>query len=72
MRDDTQKIIDLEMKLAFLERTLEELSGVVLDQGREVERVNRRLEELDGRLTAKQDGAGAEQSDPLEERPPHY
>ncbi len=66
------ELVDLEIKLGFLERTLEELSEVVLGQGKEIERLERRVAQLGERLASKGDGAGDAEPDPLEERPPHY
>jgi SlyX protein len=72
MEQGPQRIIELEIKIAFLERTLEELADVVLDQGRELERLERRLRELDSRLASKPEGGEGAEVDPLQERPPHY
>jgi len=63
--------IELEEKAAFLERTVEELSDVVLAQGSTIEALERRLDRLEGRLAVALQAAG-EESDPLDERPPHY
>ena len=63
--------VDLESKLAFLEHTLDELSEVVLEQGRTLEAMGRTITRLEARL---RDGSGGDgpDGDPLEERPPHY
>jgi len=63
--------IDLETKLGFLERTLDELSEVVIGQGRQIETLERKLADFESR----QGGTGDPNTanlDPLEERPPHY
>jgi SlyX protein len=72
MDNPQARLVDLEMKLAFLERTVEELSEVVLGQGKELERLERRVRELGERMTTKGDGTGDAEADPLQERPPHY
>ena len=61
----------IETKIAFLERTVDDLSDVLLDQGRGMEALEARLAKLEARLSDFQNAEGGE-SDPLEERPPHY
>ncbi len=70
--DAQNKIIDLEMKLGFLERTVEDLNEVLLGQNKGIERIERRLKELEERISSKQDGGQPDMADPLDERPPHY
>lgn len=72
MNSDSDKLIDLEMKLGFVERTIEDLSEVVLGQSAQIERLERRLREIEDRVANKQDGGPQDMADPLEERPPHY
>lgn len=66
------RIVEIETKFAFLEETVDQLNEVILDQGREIERLKRLLKELEGRVATKHDGGPEESLDPLEERPPHY
>lgn len=68
--DDRQRQ-DLESKIAFLEHTVDALNGALLEQGRELERVQERMLRLEGRLRTLTHGEEAP-GDPLEERPPHY
>lgn len=63
--------IDLETKLGFLERTVEELSEVVIGQGRQIETLERKLADLESRQSGTGDPNTAN-LDLLEERPPHY
>ena len=72
MSMDQDKLVDLEIKIGFVERTVEELSGVVIEQGNTIERLERRIQVLDERLSSKQDGGPQDTPDPLDERPPHY
>jgi len=63
--------IELESKIAFLERTLEELNEVILDQGRSIEALERRLALLESRGSAETDAEGGPR-DLADDRPPHY
>lgn len=66
---DTRNAI--ESKIAFLERTIDDLSDVILAQGRTLDELASRMARLEARLHEAQDAAGTE-LDPLEERPPHH
>jgi uncharacterized coiled-coil protein SlyX len=70
--DSQDKIIDLEMKLGFVERTVEDLSDVLLAQAKGIEKLDLRIKELEDRIASKQDGGPQEMADPLDEKPPHY
>jgi SlyX protein len=61
---------DLEIRIAHLERGLQELSDVLIRQQKELDRAVERNQILADRLAALQDSDGA--SVALEERPPHY
>ncbi len=68
MNDET--VERLELKLAFLERSNQELSDVVYRQQQEIEALRLQLREMVGRIEALREeptGYTAEQ-----ERPPHY
>lgn len=60
----------IELRIAYLERTNQELSDIVYQQQREIEALRTRLAAFEQRL----DAWHAEQSDPApgDERPPHY
>lgn len=62
--------VDLEIKAAFLERTLDALNEVVVEQGNMIDRLERRLDTLEQRLKAMRDGE--DEVGPHDERPPHY
>jgi len=66
------QLVDLEIKLGFLERTLEELNEVVIGQERRIEVLERQLEELRTRLAEKGEGGGEEGRELEDDRPPHY
>ncbi|KUF09794.1 SlyX family protein [Pseudoponticoccus marisrubri] len=61
----------LETRLAFLERSLEDLSDTVVVQQREIERLTRRVALLMAREAERESegGGGLVLGD---ERPPHY
>lgn len=65
-----ERLVELESKLAFQEQTIEDLNEVVVEQGRLLEAISERLARLEQRLRGADD-AGSE-TDPLQERPPHY
>jgi uncharacterized coiled-coil protein SlyX len=65
--------VQLETKIAFLERALEALNEVVLGQAGEIERLQARLAGFEARLATRTEaGATTEAIDLLDERPPHY
>jgi len=70
-RKSSDAHIELEMKLGFLEHTVEALNEVILDQNRAIEQLTKRLTKLEQRTTAS-DESSPEPSDPYAERPPHY
>ena len=63
--------IDLETKLGFLERTVDELNEVIIAQGRQIEALESKVADLESRQAGTGDPSTAN-LDPLEERPPHY
>jgi SlyX protein len=67
--NDVRRIEDLEIKLAHLERGLQELSDVVLRQQQEIDALRRANERL-----AEQLSAGSDEPDSATrvEIPPHY
>ncbi|MBP3416826.1 MAG: SlyX family protein [Spirochaetaceae bacterium] len=64
-----QHIINLEIKISYLEDFVQQLQGVVLEQGAVIERLvaeNQRIK------TKLMDMAGQLQGDIPNRRPPHY
>ena len=62
---------EIESKIVFLERTVDDLSDVIVAQGRSIELLEGRLAKIEGRAKDAHD----EEPGPanlLEERPPHY
>lgn len=65
------RLINLEIKQAFLERSLEDLDGVVRGLNLEVERLNKEVARLQRQQI--EEGAGALRASRLEDEvPPHY
>lgn len=60
--DANERLTDLEVRYAHQARLLDELSGVLFEQQRTIEGLERRVRELEDRLG---DEAGSE-------KPPHY
>ncbi len=69
--DTSETRIAVESKIAFLERTVDDLNDVILAQGKSLDALEARLVKLEARLHGVQNAEGGE-VDPLEERPPHY
>ena len=63
--------VDLEVKMAFLERTVEELNLVVLEQGRLMDAMQRQLVELESRMKQGLGDLGQDVG-PHDQKPPHY
>lgn len=67
---DTDRFEALEIKIAHLERGLQELSDVVVRQQQELDHLSRRNRQLLEQLEALREQAGVRQD--LHEPPPHY
>lgn len=61
------EIVDLEIKIAFLERTIEALSSVVNEEARARQALEHRLAALESSIRAGGDNVG-----PQHDPPPHY
>lgn len=62
------RIIELETRLAEQERTLQEISDVLVHQEKLIERLTARLTASDDRITELEAGLPV----PANEKPPHY
>lgn len=62
-----ERWIELETKIAYQDHTIEALHAVVLDVRSEMDRLKRRLEELQGRVDS-----GSQEIGPANDRPPHW
>lgn len=61
---------DLEMRLAYQDAALEQLSDTVYAQSREIEKLRERCRELEARVTALADGERTDGANNA--APPHY
>lgn len=64
------RLIELESIVMHLQNDLMQMNNVILDQQREIESFNQRIQQLESRLA--ETAESPEEHDPLEERPPHY
>jgi SlyX protein len=67
---DAERLENLEIKIAHLERGLQELSDVIVRQQHDLERMQLQYQQLMEQLRSLHDDAGDAPS-PIE-RPPHY
>lgn len=64
---DEQRFVILETKIAYQEKTIADLNDVIVDQGRELAELRRRIEALE-RYAKEHLGARSLPN----EKPPHY
>lgn len=69
MRGD-EKVVDLEMRIAFLEDAQQQLSDVIARQEKQIEQLVRRMEDLEEQLRQAVPSLVADVDD--EPPPPHY
>ncbi len=63
-----QRLDRLEASVAHLDRLADQLNDALVEQGRQLTRMNKRLEHLAEAIHARADAADS----PVQERPPHY
>ena len=68
---DTERITDLEVRIAFLEKSLVELDDVVREVADHLQSTRSALQELREQVNRGDDGQARPHS-LVEERPPHY
>lgn len=68
--DIASQLIELEEKIMFQQRTIDELNSVVLSQQSELTRLAREFESLRSQMRGLADGGLGE--DLPHEKPPHY
>jgi SlyX protein len=67
MPDIESRLVDLELRFMTLERFAQELSEVVVEQGRTIELLRRESEQMRQRLAQQ-----GEEDRPAADKPPHY
>jgi len=67
---NSETLVEIQTKIAFLERANAELSDVVFRQDREIQALQAQIRAVSDRLNAAQSQEAARPPD--DERPPHY
>jgi len=62
------RILELEKRLAYLEKFVEELNEVIVDQQKQLDRCNKEL----ARMQVKTTPSPLDADRPHDEKPPHY
>jgi len=68
MTNQFKKVVELEMKVSDIEKTLDELSNMVAQQWQMIDGQRQIISSLERQLEGKQDKEGSESETP----PPHY
>jgi len=66
-----ERLVDIETKIAFQEKTLKDLNDVVYEQQREIERLGSLCDALAKRVRELSECSPGIDA-PADERPPHY
>ena len=67
MTDDADRIVELEIKLAYQEQLIRDLDALVRTFGDKLDKTNRELDALKQAIKSPETGVG-----PQNEKPPHY
>ena len=65
------KLVELEEKISYLQNMLDELNMVIFRQGEKIEKLNNQIKETNEKLI-NQSGSQSEQSEVIDDKPPHY
>ena len=68
MTDAYEKVVDLQIKISNIEKSLDELSDMVAQQWRIIDGQKQMIASLESQLEGKQDREGSDSEPP----PPHY
>lgn len=69
--DLNERITELEIQLVHIQRLYEQLNEVVTSQAMDADRMQWRITQLQTQVKELKEKP-AEQTDPLDEKPPHY
>jgi len=72
MNDAERRIAVLEERLAFQERTLEQVSDALAAARAELDKLTQRLQRLETQVRSSSAGAGGNYASAEDETPPHY
>ena len=70
-RSAQDRIVNLETQLAHLERYVDQLNEVIIMQGERLDRALRRLDDAEGQIKSLKNKPDND-TDPIDEKPPHY
>lgn len=70
MNELDNKIIEIETKLAFAEESIEQLNDVIVSQQKMLDKLTRQIQILDKKI--EDESQNWQQSNPIDETPPHY
>jgi len=68
MTNQSKKVVELEIKISDIEKTLDELSDMVAQQWQMIDGQRQIISSLESQLEGKQDREGSDSDPP----PPHY
>ncbi|MEZ7846154.1 MAG: SlyX family protein [Rhodospirillales bacterium] len=68
MTDAYEKVVELQIKISNIEKSLDELSDMVAQQWRIIDGQKQMIASLESQLEGKQDREGSDSEPP----PPHY
>jgi SlyX protein len=71
MNSESERMTQLEIGLAHLQRQYDVLNQVVTEQALQLDRVNQRIAKWEQTVDSLKNGSDQE-TDPLDEKPPHY
>ena len=72
MTDTTDRINELEIKIAHLEQQLSDLNDMVTDQWKQFDSLGSQLNKVDARIETLENSAEDTTPSLLDEKPPHY
>jgi len=67
---DDQRLVDIETKLAYQDRTIKELNDVVYDQQKQIDQLHATCKRLERKV--RESSPMQQQRNVIDERPPHY
>ena len=69
---ESEAIVELETKVAFMEKHINELSDAICQQQKQLDLLNTKYTRLKDYLENKENELPTESDDPALEKPPHY
>lgn len=71
MKNESERLIELESQLAHLQHQYDALNEVITEQASRLQSMHKRVEKWEQQVDRLKNASDSA-SDPLEERPPHY